>query len=279
MVVRLSLLVFTVCIFLSAVGSAQTENIELKKRPLIIGETIEFRSIVLDENRFINVYLPHAYSADSAKSYPVIYLLDGSIDEDFIHISGLVQFGSFSWINLIEETIVVGIANVDRRRDFTFPTSDKTLKSDFPTSGGSAKFIRFLVEELQPLMNREYKTNGKQTLIGQSLGGLLASEILYTRPNLFANYIIVSPSLWWDNESLLKRNLPALPENMTVYIAGGKEGAIMERVASELFEKLKSSDPDAMKIHYEYFEKFEHGDILHQAVYNAFETIFKETPK
>ena len=79
------------------------------KTPLNIGESVTINSKILDEDRTLNIYLPHGYSADSTKTYPVIYLLDGSIDEDFIHISGLVQFGSFSWINMIPETIVVGI--------------------------------------------------------------------------------------------------------------------------------------------------------------------------
>ena len=82
----------------------------------VIGETLAFESEVLQESRTINVYLPLSYSDDSNSDYPVIYLLDGSADEDFIHIAGLVQFGSFSWIEMLPESIVVGIANVDRCR-------------------------------------------------------------------------------------------------------------------------------------------------------------------
>ena len=91
-------------------------------KPFCIGKTITIHSKILNEDRILNIYLPNSYNPDSVKTYPVIYLLDGSRDEDFIHISGLVQFGSFSWINMIPETIVVGIANIDRKRDFTFKT-------------------------------------------------------------------------------------------------------------------------------------------------------------
>ena len=70
-------------------------------------------------------------------------LLDGSKDEDFIHIAGIVQFGSFSWINMLPETIVVGIANVDRKRDFTYPSQNTLDQEEFPTSGKSAHFIQF----------------------------------------------------------------------------------------------------------------------------------------
>ena len=180
-------------------------QIEIKeKSPLIIGETIAFSSKILEESRKLNIYLPHGYTKESTKKYPIIYLLDGSIDEDFIHISGLVQFGSFSWINIIPESIVVGISNIDRKRDFTFPTTNKKDKKDFPTAGGSEKFINFIEKELQPFIEKNYKTDATKTLIGQSLGGLVATEILFKKPALFDNYIITSPSLWWDDESLLK---------------------------------------------------------------------------
>lgn len=56
----------------------------------------------------------------------MIYLLDGSADEEFIHIVGLVQYNSFEWISQIPKSIVVGIATVARRRGFTFPTTIDT---------------------------------------------------------------------------------------------------------------------------------------------------------
>ncbi|MEM6723532.1 MAG: hypothetical protein AAF598_05800 [Bacteroidota bacterium] len=76
-----------------------------------MGEQLEIRSVVLEEDRLLNIYLPHSYHEDFLKRYPVIYLWDGSSDEGFIHISGIVQLRSFSWINIIEESIVVGIVN------------------------------------------------------------------------------------------------------------------------------------------------------------------------
>jgi len=266
---------FLIIILLNGVCSAQDETIILKKQPFTIGETVEISSAILTENRTLNIYLPNGYSADSAKTYPVIYLLDGSADEDFIHIAGLVQFGSFSWINLIPETIVVGIANVDRKRDFTYPTENKELLTDFPTTGGSETFIRFIAEELQPFIDKNYKTTAMKTLLGQSLGGLLATEILFRKPELFTNYIIVSPSLWWDDESLLTQQPTKYTGNKSIYIAVGKEGDVMERVAKELFEKLKLSTKPDTPLFFEFLQKHDHGDVLHQAAYSAFEKLFK----
>ena len=253
---------------------AQNETVKDKTYPLSIGETIEFQSDILNEKRVINVYLPHNYSPDSLKTYPVIYLLDGSIDEDFIHISGLVQFSSFSWINIIPETIVVGIANVDRQRDFTFHAKDKGYKKEFPTTGESESFINFIEKELQPLIEKKYKTNADRTLIGQSLGGLLATEILFKKPELFDNYIIVSPSLWWDNELLLEYDPKTIKTKKSIFVAVGKEGEIMEREAKGLYDKLEALNNENTILYFKFLEDQSHGDALHLAVYSAFEKVF-----
>ena len=104
---------------------AQTLPQTISDTTFTIGKTVKIKSKILNENRELNIYLPASYNLDSLKTYPVIYLLDGSKDEDFIHISGIVQFGSFSWINMLPESIVVGIANVDRKRDFTYPSKNE----------------------------------------------------------------------------------------------------------------------------------------------------------
>jgi len=222
----------------------------------------------------LNVYLPHGYSPDSVKTYPVIYLLDGGIDEDLIHIAGLVQFASFSWINIIPESIVVGIANVDRKRDFTFPSKNKEDQKYAPTAGKSSNFIDFIEKELRPFIEEKYKVNGKNILIGQSLGGLLATEILYTKPDLFTDYIIISPSLWWDDGSMIDFKPIAYDTDKTIFIGVGKEGYGMEELAEGLYNKLKSIGQKNTSLNFKYFEKQDHGDVLHLAVYEAFEHLY-----
>ena len=242
--------------------------------PFSIGETRTFKSEILDEERTLNIYLPDSYHPDSSRAYPVVYLLDGSRNEDFIHVAGLVQFCSFSWINTLPETIIIGIGNVDRKRDFTYPTTIEQDKKDFPTTGGSAKFIDFLEKELKPYIEQNYKVLEEATLIGQSLGGLLATEILLKRPTLFTNYIIISPSLWWDHESLLALEESAFKTDRSIYVGVGKEGRVMERTAKELYKKLRQNAIVKNRVFFNFFENRDHGDILHEALYDAFEKLF-----
>ena len=251
--------------FTATTISAQTKT-EEKVFPL--GIVRQMHSTVLNEERTLNIYLPEGYHQDS--SYSVIYLLDGSADEDFIHVAGLVQFCNFPWVNVLPKSIVVGIANVDRRRDFTFPTAIEKDKKDFPTAGGSEKFIRFIEAELQPYINKSFKTTGSNMIVGQSLGGLIVAEVLLKKPHLFSQYVIVSPSLWWDNESLLKTKLATFQNKLAVYIAVGKEGKIMEDDAKALHELIKRKLPNGT-VQFEYISNKDHGNIFHRAVANAFE--------
>ncbi len=249
-------------------------------RPFILGVVEEIKSIELNENRLLNVYLPDGYNEKDTLRYPVIYLLDGSADEDFIHIVGLVQFNSFEWVNVVPKSIVVGIANIDRRRDFTFPATVEQHRKDYPTTGGSSKFINFIEKELQPFIEKKYKTNSSKTIIGQSLGGLLATEILFNKPHLFQKYIIISPSLWWDNGSILDKNLPYLRDTY-VYIGVGKEGLapttiprVMEVDANVLADKIKKVNKNGI-VYFDFLPYENHGNIMHQAVYNAMKKLYK----
>lgn len=271
-------LFFSIFLIAIALNSSEAQNAlkESSKTPLTIGEVVSIDSKILSESRTLNIYLPDGYKTSDTLKYPVIYVLDGSMNEDFMHIVGLVQF--FNLQMNMPKTIVVGIANIDRKRDFTFPTIDRKLKMDYPTTGGSRKFIDFLESEVQPYINANYPTTNQKMLIGQSLGGLLATEILFKKPMLFTDYIIVSPSLWWDHESLLKDAKMFLgahskmPAN--VYIAVGSEGEIMEREAKMLAELLKASGKPNLKSEFLFLPKENHATILHQSVNDAFQLIY-----
>lgn len=248
------------------------------EKPFILGLIDEIQSNILSEKRILNIYLPEGYDPNDSIRYPVVYLLDGSADEDFIHVVGLYQFNNFSWIDRVPKSIIVGIANTDRKRDFTFPS---TLKSDIklcPGSGKSEFFIRFLEKELQPYIEQKYKANSSKTIIGQSLGGLLATEILFKNPALFTSYIIISPSIWWNDGSLLKYNFK-IQENtkgINVYIGVGKEGLapsefphVMEVDANLLAEKIKASSSKKVNVYFDYLPEENHATITHQAIFNA----------
>jgi predicted alpha/beta superfamily hydrolase len=243
-------------------------------KPLTIGEIRTLKSEILKEERTLNIYLPQNF--DKIKSYPIIYLLDGSMDEDFIHVTGLVQF--FNQMYAMPETIVVGIANVDRKRDFTFHTDLKDLQKEYPTTGHSGKFIGFLEKELKPYIKSQFKTTDTY-LFGQSLGGLLATEILLKKPEMFNNYFIISPSLWWDDESLLKQSPQLLAKikdtKKFVYVSVGKgEHKVMVKDAEDFYTVLQNSNKKNWKVEYKMMETDNHATILHRSLYEGLVRLF-----
>jgi len=281
-------LLLILCFILSNITSwAQNHNLIMAEsnKPFILGQTVELQSKVLNQKRTVNIYLPEGYNAKDTTTYPVIYLLDGAADEDFIHVVGLVQFGSFEWINQIPKSIVVGITTPDRKRDYTFPTTIAEDQSNFPSAGHSEEFMTFIENELQPFIENSYHTKKLKTIIGQSLGGLFVTELLFKKPGLFNNYIIVSPSIWWDNASILSENLTAfqtdLKHQINVYIAVGKEGLtptklsrVMEVDANLLYDKIKTSLNQKGDVYFDYLPEKNHANILHQALSNAFGYLF-----
>jgi uncharacterized protein len=276
-----TLLTTLIICFCALATYCQKPKTQDSTKPFVLGEIRTLQSNILGEKRILNIYLPEGYNAKDTVKYPVIYLLDGSADEDFIHIVGLVHYNSFEWINVLPKSIVVGIATVDRRRDFTFPTTLEADRKRYPTTGHSDNFIAFLGTELQPFIEQTYKTTSSKTIIGQSLGGLLATEILFKTPMLFDKYIIVSPSLWWDNGSLLNESSEILTANFKqsteIYIGVGKEGLtptavprVMEVDANLLADKIQATKSNTVTVLFDYLPGEDHATIMHQAVANAF---------
>lgn len=281
-ILLLILLTFSVTL---ASGQISRKKLKDNSKPFVLGRIEEIHSRILGEKRILNIYLPEGYSKNDTLTYPVIYLLDGSAEEDFIHVVGLVQFNSFDWIRQVPKSIVVGIATVDRRRDFTYPTRIADDQKKYPTTGHSDQFIAFLETELQLYIRKHYKTNSSKTIIGQSMGGLLATEILLKKPSLFNNYIIISPSLWWDNGSLLEQDSKMLQgsfnQPISIYIGVGKEGLtptqiprVMEVDANLLAEKIKSTKSKSVNVYFDYLPEQDHATIMHQAVSNAFKVLY-----
>ena len=108
---------------LAAGPSAQTRTAPLSAvSPLAIGETFTIQSAALNETRRVNVYLPPGYADAPAVRFPVLYMPDGGLAEDFIHVAGLVQVSVGN--NTMRPFVLVGIENTQRRRDLSGPTDN-----------------------------------------------------------------------------------------------------------------------------------------------------------
>lgn len=248
------------------------------KTPIRFGHSEVLESKILGEKRTLNIYLPPGYSENTKARYPVIYLLDGAVDEDYFHITTLVDF--LATYQVIPDTIVVGIANVDRARDMTLPSSVPEEQNDPRTKhqGGGENFLRFIAEELKPYVESHYRSSGRSTLIGQSLGGLFATQVLLEKPQLFSDYLIVSPSLWWDKQSLLKSADAALKAHplttQKLYFSVAHEPEEMEQTLTELVATLKKHQPAGVQLNYQKFPDENHATSLHIAAYRGLQALY-----
>jgi uncharacterized protein len=248
--------------------------------PLVLGETFTIDSKVLGETRRINVFRPPISPDAAATKLPVLYMPDGGMAEDFLHIAGLVQVGVSN--GTMRPVLLVGIENTQRRRDLTGPTENPQDKQIAPHVGGSAAFRKFLREELLPQVKARYHTSDERAIVGESLAGLFVVETLLLEPNLFDTYIAVDPSLWWNDQKLVAdagKLLRARPElKKALYIAWSSEERI-PGVARRFTDALKENAPPSLRWYSVPMPEETHATIYHPAALKAFRVLFRPTAK
>ncbi len=263
---------------------------------LRIGTKDSIYSEILTENRQIWVQVPESakIATNHPKTYPVVYILDGRVH--FLSICAVLnQLAP----DTVPEMIVVGIENSENRtRDLT-PTKVKEARgsSDWvQDSGGGEKFTDFIAKELIPYIDKKYPTTSHKTLIGHSFAGLLVVNTVLNHPELFANYIAIDPSLWWDNEVLnsklaerlsdkkykgkslflsmanplppdTEKDLNVLVKDTTFRTEGLRATYNFTKIASE----TKSS---TLQFSYKYYENENHGTVPLISIYDGMYSLF-----
>ena len=227
-------------------ASAQPAGGEL----VAIGSTFEIASDVYAGPRRVTVRLPAEYAQEPERRFPVMYLMDGGADQDFVHIAGLSQSreinGSFA------PFILVGIETVDRRAQISPSVGDDLMaqyEADFgATPGGADTFRTFLESDVIPWVESNFRTGSGRALMGESLAGLFVIDTLLERPDLFDDWIVASPSLWWDNLRFAKaipaRLAAAGPGDERIYLSMADEGLWMEEGVERLVDALRDGAPD-----------------------------------
>ena len=240
--------------------------------PLAIGETFTIESRVLGETRRINVYRPTSYDEAEGAARPVLYMPDGGIAEDFLHVAGLLQISTLN--GTMRPFLLVGIENTVRRRDMTGPTTIDTDRAIAPVVGGSASFRAFIRDELMPAIEARYATTDERAIVGESLAGLFVVETFLLEPRMFDTYVAFDPSLWWNDSSLVARALeltgPA-HAGRTLYLASSNEptlAALTIRLAGLLTAE------SAATVRFEPMHAESHGTIYHPAALRAFRALF-----
>jgi len=237
---------------------------------IFIGETTNFHSQILNEDRTLYIYTPAGYDSGENR-YPVLYMLDGG--EHFVHVSGIIHY--LSSVGRIPQMIMVAIPNTRRTRDLT-----PTHNDEFPTSGGGEKFLNFLDSELIPYIDRNYKTHPYRIIAGHSLAGTFAIYVLLTQPDLFGAYISISPSIGWDDGVLVKRAKSFFQKqarfNKFFYLTLGDEGDWKYSFYKDLTDTIRRTKPRDFNWHFSHMKNESHVSIPHRSIYDGLEMLYKD---
>ncbi|NCT68479.1 MAG: alpha/beta hydrolase [Rhodanobacteraceae bacterium] len=173
-------------------------------------EALHLASVAMGEKRLINVYLPPGYDVDQTVRYPILYVLDGGVREDFPHVAAMAD--RLIRAGVVRPFLVAGIENTVRRRDMTGPTRSAHDLEVTSQPGGAPRFRRFIRAELMPALRARYRASGESAVIGESLAGLFVVETLMLGPRLFDTHIAIDPSLWWNEKGLIREAPERLAE-------------------------------------------------------------------
>jgi predicted alpha/beta superfamily hydrolase len=248
--------------------------------PVLPHQTFTIDSRALGETRLINLYTPPGYDQAAGAGYPVLYVPDGGVEEDFPHVTNdidaAIRAGEMSPV------IVVGIENTERRRDMTGPTEVEEDRKIAPRVGGSAAFRAFIRDELMTEIDRRVRGNGQTAIIGESLAGLFVVETFFQEPELFDISIALSPSLWWNAQALVgsaKARLRARPRsNQTLYLASAGDDDRGDAVKA-LAEALREAAPEGLTWYYEPRPDQKHSTIYRAASPEVFRKLFPPAAK
>ena len=200
----------------------------------------------LGANRTIRVYLPPSYEHSPKRHYPVLYLHDGQ--NAFSSAGPHCCFGWGSWeldktadglsaAKKMREVIMVAVDNSrSRYQEYRGPNSSSPAKKPgaskrLParTSGGNRfeKYAAFLIKELKPKIDQEYRTLPEAShtgVMGSSLGGICSVALAWANPKTFGAAASLSGSFQVERNHFLERVLRAYkrkPKPIRFYLDTG----------------------------------------------------------
>jgi uncharacterized protein len=206
-------------------------------------------SKIVGDRYLIQTYIPDQKTVP-IDSLPIVFVLDA--DMSFGLVYDIVRW--LQWGREIPYVAVVGISYgtgqkdwwAKRSRDFSESKDATKLWGDWPLAGGAANFKSFIEKELFQFLETEYNLKGdSRTIIGLSFGGLFCADILFSKPELFNNYVILGPALLWNDKEIFKQESKFAENhsavNANVFTAIGKlDDEDIKKPWSEFVDQIKS---------------------------------------
>ncbi|HEY8164846.1 MAG TPA: alpha/beta hydrolase-fold protein [Gemmatimonadaceae bacterium] len=244
-----------------------------------LGVARTIKSAILKEDRKVLVHLPASYDT-SGKSYPVLYLLDGT---DAFLLEMIAITNRLRNDGNAPEMIIIAIQNTNRDRDM-MPVAAK----DYPGPPGAEAFLTFLEKELVPDIEKTYRTAQPRILQGKSLSGLFTVYALLARPTVFNAYVACSVG-WFreNNQYFLAMSNRAFQNvgsfaNRRVFMANSLRDQYdpdqtIHRQMIEFSALVKNKLREAISYRYETYQDYPH--VPFPCLYDGLRFVTAERPK
>jgi len=255
-------------------------------------ENVTIQSKVLNQEREILIYTPADYDWRTNEYFNVIYVFDSQNREFFDYTSAIVSFltdGNQSFI-------VVGISSpynekldYSRNNDLLPVLETEDSKKRYGKySGNAEKFLNYISSEVITYINSTYRTLDHNIAVGHSLG---ASFILYSlleKPNLFENYIAISPNFAYENDKLGKElvdfKYKKIKKQTFIYLSNANEGIEYWKEWKPARDKVYSFFRDnlnneSIKVKISEFPNNNHWNTFPPSLNNALKFYFKNIQK
>lgn len=196
--------------------------------------------------RTYRIYVSKPLVPEPPGGYPVLYVLDAGTAFATAQSQALLA----TRLEKTKPLMVVGVGYPDitksgdlRRRDFTpfLPIAGQDWKGEVKPEewNGADAFHKFMMQELRPVIERMAKVNkADQSLMGYSLGGLFAINVLLTNPESYNTYVIGSPAIFYSNRKVL--------EGLRGFKRKVEAGKVAPRVLISTNELEQSADPSSL---------------------------------
>lgn len=278
------MIVLLFVIHANCMNAQQIDSSALPRVSIPNTEARHFHSSIVGDDFEISVALPRNYGSTDS-TYPVVYTIDANMW--FAAGTGIMR-----WMEArgkLPPIIHIGIGYRSdlkwrklRGRDLT-PTN--VSESGVHLPGGAYKFLGFIREELMPFIRANYRVSSDAAIIGGSFGGLFALYVLFHQPETFGRYVIMSPSISWDQSVTFKyeeeyaQNHSDLP--VTIFLSAGAleqradTAAGMVTNLKQLEERLLNRQYNSLRLQTVIFEQEDHVTVYPAAITRGLQAIYK----
>lgn len=265
------LLIYTV--FFNCTTTAQAQETATVKE-------IQIESKILDQKRPLHIYTPWLYDERDLVSFDVVYVFDAQHRQTFDLVHSILSYVFFK-----KDFIVVGIASP------AYPETDYYRNSDYlpePTNVSLEKyqspkpnahnFRRYVMEEVMPYVNANYRTTGINYTLGHSLSASFVLDLALHHHDLFDGFLSVSPNLAYDDFRLandfLKMDFKKPARDKFIYISQADEPQTWAKPWGDAYRKVKrfvetTKDKGKYQLFIRDFPKQDHQSTMPPSVFEG----------